>query len=53
MTADIPKKHVLPLIPLKRIGSTADVAGLVSFLCGSDSSYIHGQVIAVNGGLVI
>ena len=53
MTAEIPKDKVMPLIPLKRIGSTADVAGLVSFLCGPDSSYIHGQVIAVNGGLVI
>ncbi len=53
MTAEIEHKHVMPLIPLRRIGSADDVAGLVSFLAGRDSSYIHGQVIAVNGGLVI
>ncbi|MBR4663532.1 MAG: SDR family oxidoreductase, partial [Lentisphaeria bacterium] len=53
MTQEIPKDMVLPLIPLRRFGSAAEVAGVVSFLCGSDSTYIHGQVIAVNGGLVI
>jgi len=53
MTQEIPKEMVLPLIPLRRFGSAAEVANVVSFLCGSDSTYIHGQVIAVNGGLVI
>ncbi len=53
MTASLPMDKVLPLIPLNRVGTTAEVAGVVSFLAGSDSTYIHGQVIAVNGGLVI
>ena len=53
MTRDLPGETVLPLIPLRRFGSAAEVAGAVSFLCGPDSTYIHGQVIAVNGGLVI
>ncbi|MDD5599767.1 MAG: SDR family oxidoreductase, partial [Victivallaceae bacterium] len=53
MTSEIPEEHVIPLIPLKRIGTPEDIAGVVSFLCGPDSSYIHGQVIAVNGGMVI
>jgi len=53
MTKDLPKDAVLPLIPLRRFGTAAEVAGAVSFLCGNDSTYIHGQVIAVNGGLVI
>ena len=53
MTAEIPKDRILPLIPLNRAGTAEEVAGVVSFLCGSDSSYIHGQVIAINGGLVI
>jgi len=53
MTQELPKETVLPLIPLRRFGSAAEVAGVVSFLCGPDSTYIHGQVIAVNGGLVI
>lgn len=53
MTEHIPIEKVLPMIPLNRAGSVDEVAGTVSFLCGPDSSYIHGQVIAVNGGLVI
>jgi len=53
MTRELPKDMVLPLIPLRRFGGAAEVAGVVSFLCGPDSTYIHGQVIAVNGGLVI
>ena len=53
MTKDLPKDSVLPIIPLHRFGTPAEVAGAVSFLCGPDSTYIHGQVIAVNGGLVI
>ena len=53
MTKNLPMDAVLPLIPLHRAGKAGEVAGAVSFLCGPDASYIHGQVIAVNGGLVI
>ena len=53
MTRELPKDQVLPLIPLHRTGKAEEVAGAVSFLCGPDSTYIHGQVLAVNGGLVI
>ena len=53
MTRDLPKDQVLPLIPLHRTGKAEEVAAAVSFLCGPDSTYIHGQVLAVNGGLVI
>ena len=53
MTKDLPKDRILPLIPLNRFGAASEVAGVVSFLCGNDSTYIQGQVIAVNGGLVI
>ena len=53
MTKELPKDAVLPLIPLRRFGRPEEVAGVVSFLCGKDSAYVHGQVIAVNGGLVI
>lgn len=53
MTADLPKEKILPMIPLNRAGSVEEVAGAVSFLCGPDSRYVHGQVLAVNGGLVI
>ena len=53
MTRELPKDQVLGLIPLHRTGKAEEVAGAVSFLCGPDSTYIHGQVLAVNGGLVI
>ncbi len=53
MTRELPKEQILPLVPLNRFGTADEVAGVVSFLCGRDSSYIHGQTIAVNGGLVI
>ncbi len=53
MTENLPLERILPLIPLNRVGAVAEVAGAVSFLAGPDSSYIHGQVLAVNGGLII
>lgn len=40
-------------IPLGRIGKTEDVAELVSFLASNKSSYITGQIISTNGGVVI
>ncbi|MDP8266458.1 MAG: 3-oxoacyl-ACP reductase FabG [Candidatus Aceula meridiana] len=53
MTKDIPKDKVLPLIPLNKTGKPEDVASVVGFLCSEENMYIHGQVIGVNGGLVI
>ncbi len=40
-------------IPLERLGTAEDVAGAVSFLASNDASYITGQVISVDGGIVI
>jgi 3-oxoacyl-[acyl-carrier protein] reductase len=53
MTEEVPKDKILPLIPLQRLGNTDDVASVVDFLCSEEHMYIHGQVIGVNGGLVI
>lgn len=36
--------------PLGRMGSESDVAGAVRWLAGSDSRYVTGQIIAVDGG---
>lgn len=41
------------LIPLGRMGSVQDVAKLVLFLAGKDSDYITGQVLHVDGGMVM
>lgn len=38
-------------VPLGRVGAPADIADVVSFLCGDDSRYVNGQVIYVDGGV--
>ena len=53
MTKDLPLDRILPIVPMYRTGKAEEVAAAVSFLAGSESSYITGQVLAVNGGLVI
>lgn len=51
--SDEVKKQILSDIPMKRYGLAKDVANVVSFLAGEDSSYITGQVISVDGGMNI
>ncbi len=53
MTEELPKDKILPLIPLQRLGSVDDVAAVVNFLCTEEHMYIHGQVIGINGGMVV
>jgi|HigsolmetaAR202D_1030399.scaffolds.fasta_scaffold15283_2 glucose 1-dehydrogenase len=38
-------------IPLQRIGTPQDIAGMVAFLASDDASYITGQIIYVDGGI--
>jgi len=45
------KAALLERIPLGRLGSAAEVAGVVRFLSSDEAGYITGQVIHVNGGL--
>ncbi len=47
------RKSFSDVIPLKRGGSAADIAGVVSFLLSDDASYITGQVLCVDGGMVM
>ena len=40
------------LVPLQRAGEAREVAALVGFLAGEGASYITGQVISINGGMI-
>ncbi len=47
------KEEIEKTIPLKRIGTPKDVANVVKFLAGDESSYITGQVLHVDGGMLM
>ena len=51
--ADNVKDAMLASIPMKKFGNVEDVANVVKFLCSDDSAYITGQVITVDGGMVM
>ena len=50
---DQQKEAILSNVPIKRLGKPEDVAKTVLFLCSSDSDYITGQVLTVDGGMVM
>lgn len=56
MTADLPKNArdaLLAQIPLGELGQPGDIAPVIRFLAGPGARYITGQVIVVDGGMVM
>jgi len=51
--SDAAKEAFLNNIPLKRPGTPDDIAGVVAFLASEDAAYLTGQVIGVDGGLLM
>ena len=56
MTAKLPQSvrdTFMMVIPAKRPGKPEDVANVVFFLCSSDADYVTGQVINIDGGMLM
>jgi 3-oxoacyl-[acyl-carrier protein] reductase len=51
MTSGLPEE-AKDMIPMRRMGTPEEVAGIVAFLCSGEAAYITRQVISVNGGMV-
>lgn len=45
------RNAMIEVIAMKRYGNPSEIASVVSFLAGTDSSYVTGQVIEVSGGI--
>ena len=52
MIEGAPLDMLKKVVPMERIGKPEEVAKVVKFLCSDDASYITGQVISVNGGMI-
>jgi len=52
MIRGFPREMIKQIIPMGRTGLPEEVAKVVRFLCSDDASYITGQVISVNGGMI-
>jgi 3-oxoacyl-[acyl-carrier protein] reductase len=47
------RETLVSMIPLARLGTVDDVANLIAFLVSDDANYITGQVVHIDGGMVM
>ena len=52
MISKLPLDEIIKQIPSRRVGTTKEVAGLVSYLMSDIAGYVTRQVISINGGMV-
>ena len=52
MIQNLPTEIIKQIIPMGRVGLPQEIAKVVRFLCSDEASYITGQVISVNGGMI-
>ncbi len=56
MTSDLAEAaldKILPMIPLKRMGESSDIANMVAYLASEEANYVTGQVFTVDGGMAM
>ena len=56
MTTDLPEEmraHVVKMAPLGRLGTPADIAPMIVFLCSDGAAYLTGQTVPIDGGLTL
>jgi len=56
LTRDLPealKEQIRAATPLARFGTTDEIASAIAFLASDEAAYITGQILAVDGGLVM
>ena len=51
--SDALKEKTLEAIPFREIGKAEDIANAAAFLASEESRYITGQVLCVDGGMVV
>jgi 3-oxoacyl-[acyl-carrier protein] reductase len=52
MIQNLPNEIIKQIVPMGRVGLPEEIAKVVRFLCSDEASYITGQVISVNGGMI-
>ena len=53
MLEGAPVKQLLSYVPLGRVGRPEEIAHVVRYLCSDEAGFVTGQVIGVNGGMLM